>query len=766
MAERFECDHCGAAYRAKPELLGRSIRCKSCGDKFTAQLKQEQQVDILAELEKLVPGGEQPVSAEQAAARRTPMQQATGSAASAGQAPAVSPGPSVKRVIPPPSAMDDDTQTRYGRDEASKVLFMVAALLYLVYVVVVLAMMARQVGMENLPIGQMILFTIVGLLVTFLVGVPITASGLWLTQKAMKFNYEGSAYINTLGWSSAAAIPAVVGGLIMMAASGGSPGAALTGAALGLLFALLSLIVMPVAFWYLHGLKVVEALVAIIFTFLTSTVGGVVMFAVFFVIGLMFGGLMNPPSPEDPRTAGPTTQQQQPQQGPFASNPGPSNPNPRPHDIPPPPPPKPYVDFNEHGQLQTYLKRHDETHGRPVESPDPYELIRRGLASEMISQRTRMLDLLTDAPVNPDQYDAVQRAMTAFFDQNQSRTRDRQWVQAITIADRWELEDTDRWIVKGLEGWSTATYRPLIEFAIKRQVKGVPAILVKQSRRYEDAATYLPKFGEAGQQAIIDAFENGEISDWNLAKMMPLLKMLKADQAIPLLRPLADHRQEEIAKPARAMLLEMAPKSIDLVDQALADLKQSDWRRLEGLKTLAKVEANPQDLMRVGGALIEVGEDMYLSMRYRPNEAKLLTDAMNQWKSPVIASALREKLERDARESERDFAMRMLSLWQDEQSIAKFEQWLLLETDLAVAALSKYGSSIEPRMRRLVLDDNEHIVVAAVRVLGEVGTERSLAMLKRLSVSRSKPDAAPVAKVAVEAIEERLRAEQDAQKQD
>ncbi|MEX1017068.1 MAG: zinc ribbon domain-containing protein [Phycisphaeraceae bacterium] len=185
-------------------------------------------------------------------------------------------------------AGDGGDKERHGQDDVSKQLFLLYALCVVGVWIYVMSkaymfrsdMIERhnlsqdQVG--NFPFGGFLLALLLFAVVQLALITPYNMLGVWITAKMMKLDLRGSVYLNTLGWMSLPGIFATVGWVL----GGGG----------GLLIAFFVALLLTVpAFGYLHGLRIVEAIIGYVLTMVMGFAGAIASLIVVSVMGVAVG---------------------------------------------------------------------------------------------------------------------------------------------------------------------------------------------------------------------------------------------------------------------------------------------------------------------------------------------------------------------------------------------------------------------------------------------------------------------------------------------
>lgn len=771
------CDSCGASYRAPEHLAGQMLKCRNCGAPITVPTLQPEliQEDETLGLEALIAAesdkkqvGENPYEIDSSAVQ-------------------VNQGGLLGAILEPLRNLLHDIGgeemlaggTRKGRDGLSKLLVVVFALLmvglvgYAVYgswtAYQADAQAASEAGrtVPAYPFGQAALYAGLGTVLYFALLAPINMLGVSITASLLRLRMEGSLYLNTLGWMS---VPALLGavGFFMSGASGFWAafivGLLLTAPALG----------------YLLGFKPVETVigyattvVVLVAVLLTANFGAKVLIgdeslaSQFSLETQLSKAQQVTEQAETGGIASTITPQARADQETEAAGTTP-------------------VAQSEQERLQELQDRVEAANQSPIAK------LARAIGGDEAKARSAALVELMDTEPNEDDWIEVGAGIEQALSRDDLSPQETE--HAIRTALNWEVANLEPMLLEALPQAQGKALSLIVEALGVRQHPEALALLIPQVGLTPGAQSIVADYGPAAEPAIRAAladmiknhrtimiparrptnrnvglppgFPNRSTSiptrsitspadPDQTARRLALVELLQpvaVSDSMEVVRPLARDREASIAELARQIWSSVEPQTYQPIELVISDL-QSDQRerRNVGLRTLSGVEPEEDFQLRVNAAMME-----YCSHFEPTDDPAPLAEAWGPWRSTSAVMEIKSWLAEGSPKDKRQLAMELLSRWQEPHTARLIHRWLLIEPDFAKIALCRYGNQAETLVLPLTTHDEPHVVDAAIYVMHQIGTSRSLIRLEHLRRSASLDQAAS-AEAAIMAIKARER---------
>lgn len=761
-----ECTGCRAKYRAPDQLAGKTLKCKKCGSPVkvpaapAAEFADDGGSALASALDSMQPRQDPPPARPQAKEQdafsallnQIDAEQDSDAAPAAGggawgankkqkkpkkaKAPKGQPVAAGGGEINPfvgggGVAMPRQAPVspeRFGRDDTSMMLFMIAGVVSVLLMIYQLFMAYQgyddavaaeiakyeSMGMTidrskvpGFPLGKALLGFLLGLAVFFCIAVPYNMIGVLITSKIMKFQLVGSKYVNTLGWLS---VPNVVGAIGFLLA--GQMG-------FGIAYLVGFLLTLP-AFGFLHGLRMLETIVGYLITIVLWAVPivGIIMLA--FALAAARGTAEGMLAEREARVA----EQQQAMTADTQSNttdPA-NNTRTRPSGTPAPEQP-------------------------PAVPLTPFEQAMADLSSSSSVTFSKGASALNAMDLDPAQQQQASAALKGILDQESTYTS--RYAAALQAGIDWEIDGLDNYLLKAAQRGSGDASTLATQTLTQRQDPRVVPFLLDKLRSQPQNKAVIESFGKAAGPAVLEKL-NATSSIFDQRDLLPLLKAVGTEEAVPTLKTLATDRNDDVAAAAREAWLAIAPQTYEPVRLAMADLNANN--QAMAIQALKSAEVDPQFSPTVNEKLLEFATSYQAREHFDD-----LAEAWQPWADGVIKAKLRGYLN-DERSStyERRAGLELFSRWQDEDALDDIQKWVIKEPDLAVEALSRYGDKAIVPMAQLLSNRNEDIVAAACKVLGNVGGARDIARLQGVTRRTSnQPKAASAAEIAIAQIEAR-----------
>jgi len=214
---------------------------------------------------------------------------------------------------------------------------------------------------------------------------------------------------------------------------------------------------------------------------------------------------------------------------------------------------------------------------------------------------------------------------------------------------------------------------------------------------------------------------------------------------------------EEVSESAKRTLEAISPRSLNDVTLAVADLRSGVAdRQLGALQRLTEIPVDPT-------RRAEVTDELRQLARTRRGDDRLRAAAL----APLMrwdeqAAAIVEPLAEEAPLPVRRAALRAIAS-EGPTAIARLTPYLADDDvrDEAKSLLAGFGEMAERAVLAQLRSPDPRVRLAAVELLGDVGSATSIGPLRRLATSRQSAEIAAAARVALETIAVRRRMQQD-----
>ncbi len=687
---------------------------------------------------------------------------------------------------------DDDTPQRprecFGKDDLSVTLFLATAGLITVfygYLVVQAHSLYREAkvkpGGSNLPD-----FPWLDIIWQFLAGwagllflaVPLSMVGLIVIAKLRKVKCFGSAYLNTLGW---VCIPLIFATLAyFLNRNVDSLWAGLT---VGLLIA-------PVAYWFLYGLKWPDALIGVG----TTAAAWLIVALLAPAMGLGLNQLVEKhqenaiaileidqgedarwliaQEPEQATTDSDDSETSDTTDLAIQSNTADSDIQPDSTEsstpsalsnntLPDQATPDPSLLSGQTTGEQSAETDSDTSANPPV--PAGPGLIEKALAdlSEFDPEtRQAALGRLAEVESTETSRSAVHAALAELL---VSRPVAETHAAALRVAAHWQHPALPTYVQLGMESYQPEVWLAAGEIAAEQDMVQLLPALIEKGGDAPEAVELIKAFGPSAEPVILAALNRPRSTTPRIALVDVLLEM-ESGAALPLIVKMSFDEDWSVAEPARVRWKKIDADAYPAIDLAVGDLTYSDpERNAAGLKTLNETPIVRSETEDVGEGLTE-----YVSRNFILDEQELETTikAYVRWNDRSSIATLRNWIsDEHASDAKRKVALEVLSRLQVPGTLPMVQRWLILDQDAAVRAILRYDPKrAESSMLRLLGHSNKDIVIGATRVLEQVGTARVLPSLKSISRNGSIEEVA-ASLAAIAAIEQR-EAEQEAEEEE
>jgi hypothetical protein len=243
-----------------------------------------------------------------------------------------------------------------------------------------------------------------------------------------------------------------------------------------------------------------------------------------------------------------------------------------------------------------------------------------------------------------------------------------------------------------------------------------------------------------------------------------LLPQVATSASVQKLQPLMCRRHTGVAAAVKATLQRIAPGEFDEISLALKELKGDDvFKRRDVLKALAgmtPVEARRDEVNTVLESLV-------LDPQNRFNIGENAADALATWATAKTANKIIPLLNNPKLDSwMRPRLIKSVSgLHDNKTAAAAVMKWVILAPDEVVKSLTQMGPVAEDEMIRIFNAnfgnknrDGQVVRNACLRILSEIGTNKSLDVLTRASRDQRDPVSQALALSAIDAVKARTPA--------
>ena len=236
--------------------------------------------------------------------------------------------------------------------------------------------------------------------------------------------------------------------------------------------------------------------------------------------------------------------------------------------------------------------------------------------------------------------------------------------------------------------------------------------------------------------------------DTTLKKFGPLLaSAATGDKGARLLWKLADD-DDATAKASRDALRRIQPKSADDVAFALLDVKSQRSSRIrDGLTALGTVDVDPAKQPTVTRVLSASFNELATG-----NHSEQLEGVLGKWLDDDLGRRVQQVLDTaTSGQTERRMAMRVLASTGKPKYVASICRWFVQDSSATVDTLVQMGPMVEKDVINNLVDrdfKDPKGRLAAISVLNEVGTMRSVTTLQKLT-SAGDPEVREAAKAAI-----------------
>jgi predicted Zn finger-like uncharacterized protein len=243
------------------------------------------------------------------------------------------------------------------------------------------------------------------------------------------------------------------------------------------------------------------------------------------------------------------------------------------------------------------------------------------------------------------------------------------------------------------------------------------------------------------------------------AELLPEVVSAKsADALVPLLKSTDD----DVVKAVKAALQKVAPDKFDEVGELLAAIKSDDtFKSRDALARLAQIPANPKRRNEVAAVL----EGIVLGDRWsfeQEGAAKALAVWAGERTSLRLAPLLNNP---NLFSSRRDALIMALSGCRDRAAAAVIMKWVAVAPEQVQTAMIAIGPAGEDETIRVLTQqfaskspDAVKARAGCVSILAETGTAKSLEVLGRASRDPRDPVVQESARLAIDAVKQRLAA--------
>lgn len=283
---------------------------------------------------------------------------------------------------------------------------------------------------------------------------------------------------------------------------------------------------------------------------------------------------------------------------------------------------------------------------------------------------------------------------------------------------------------------------------------GTPALVARLAEDPDRVAQLLRLKGKGAEEAVIPQLKNTDSRAARAAAAV--LGDIGTEKALPALQEAARSSDSLLAGAAREAIKKLNPETMDAVAEALLDLELSDThKKRAALDKLAQTTPAPDDARREKIAtIIEaqiLGED---AVFVADHAAPALATWAGKQTVPRLAAALNNP---NADMHQRRALIAVLARLKDERGVFPVVRWIIKDTDVVTKALIEMGSVAEPEVIKLLRERDGNVRTAAARILQEIGTVKSVVLLKRATLDQRDPGAAAAARVALDIVNERVK---------
>jgi HEAT repeat protein len=343
---------------------------------------------------------------------------------------------------------------------------------------------------------------------------------------------------------------------------------------------------------------------------------------------------------------------------------------------------------------------------------------------------------------------------------------------------RWGVTGRSvQYVTRGVDGWviadavasssssgglaslevSIRTLRPRPAGDPKADPFAVDALVKRFGEDPDRVAALVRAKGKAAEDAVIPLLKSEDARTARAAASV--LGDIGTTKSVAPLQEAARASDAQLAQAAREAVKKLRPDAMDAVAEALIDLESGDhFKQSAALTKLAKMTPDDQRREKVATAIENqlLGKDLFFIY-------KEAGPALGTWAGKNTVSRLRPLIDNQhASPHERQVVMDVYAKVKDKSCVFPVVKWILLDTDNATRSLIEMGPVAEDEVIKLVKGPDAAGRTAAARILQEIGTVKSLAALKRASQDPRDANAAAAAKVALDIVNERLKAEKAA----
>ncbi len=273
----------------------------------------------------------------------------------------------------------------------------------------------------------------------------------------------------------------------------------------------------------------------------------------------------------------------------------------------------------------------------------------------------------------------------------------------------------------------------------------------------ERAEVIIRRMGAAAEPALLKHLND---SDGSLrSRVIGLLGDVGTKNAVQPLLELCSDENSHLADDAIAAVKKLSPADMDAGTEGLLKLSSKNFQtRQKAVATLALAQPKADDPRRakISALLCDMVRDNQAGFGISDES---LGDALAVWQTPSTVPSLLPMLDFNADAGRRKTAMTVLGHTRDKRAAWPIARWLIKETRDAEAALTAMGPVAEDDVLK-VLDKTDQKTdvarLAACRILGEIGTQKSLKPLGYVMADRKTPADVDAANAAIMDIKARI----------
>ncbi|HEV2296485.1 MAG TPA: hypothetical protein VGR35_21755 [Tepidisphaeraceae bacterium] len=283
---------------------------------------------------------------------------------------------------------------------------------------------------------------------------------------------------------------------------------------------------------------------------------------------------------------------------------------------------------------------------------------------------------------------------------------------------------------------------------------GAPQLAARLAEDPDRAAQLLRLKGKAAEDAVILQLKNAEPRAARAAAAV--LGDIGTDNCLPALEQAARSSDTFLAGAAREALKKLKPEVMDAVAEALLDLESTDThRKRAALDKLARMTPTPDDARREKVATLIEAEILGDNAFFVGENA---APALAAWAGKQTVPRLLPILA-DERSSlhQRRAVMGVFAKLKDERTVFPIVRWIIKDTDVVTKTLIEMGAIAELEVMKLLKERDANVRTAAARILQEIGTIRSISLLKRASLDQRDAGSAAAARVALDIVNDRAK---------